>query len=141
MITLEVTPKQVKAISLLVTGMTGREVAKKVGVSYQTVSEWNNDPVFSVYVNQLKQEALDEARDKLRGLALEAVNSLQDLMINAKNEEVRRKASLNILEMTGLLNPNSGLYGFGIGPTSLSKYKSDEDYKRQIEKLTSNLTY
>jgi len=137
--TLTLTPKQVKAVSLLVSGMSGRAVAKEVGVSPQTVSEWNNDPVIEVYVNQLKQDALDEARDRIRGLALEATKNLEDLMRNAKSEEVKRKVCMSILDIVGISDPTTGVYGWGIGSTTLPQEKSDDEYHSQMNELMEKL--
>ncbi|PCJ90416.1 MAG: hypothetical protein COA46_11450 [Porticoccaceae bacterium] len=44
---------------------------------------------------------------------------------NAENEEVRRKSALNVLELTGIKDPSSGIYGWGIGSTNLTEAEKE----------------
>lgn len=124
-----ISPKQVKAIPLIVSGIKSQEVAKEIGVTPQTISEWQKNPEFVVMLNKAKKEILDAALDELRGGARDAANCLTDLANNAENEEVRRKSALNILELTGIKDPSSGVYGWGIGSTNLTE--AEKQIQRQ----------
>jgi hypothetical protein len=48
-------------------GELKKVVAQKVGVSAQTFSEWQTQPAFQAYLNQLKLAALERARDQAAG--------------------------------------------------------------------------
>lgn len=126
---------------MLASGLRGRVVAEAIDVSPQTISEWKNDPEFKGYLNNLMQEALDEARDQIRALAAEATNNLQDLMQNAQNEEVRRKASMNVLDIVGITDPSAGRYGWGIGSTPLHQKWSGDEHGKQMEELMMKFNY
>ena len=124
-----ISPKQVKAIPLMVSGKKSHEVAKEIAVTPQTISEWQKNPEFVVMLNKAKKEILDAALDELRGGARDAASCLTDLVNNAENEEVRRKSALNILELTGIKDPSSGVYGWGIGSTNLTE--AEKQIQRQ----------
>ncbi len=113
---MKLTPAQTKAMPLLVSGLKQKEIADKVGVTPQTISTWMKNPKFVAYLNQARTDALDSARDLLRGLAFEAVEELRSIILNSESDEVKRKAIMDVLEMIGIKNPSQGLYGWGIGP-------------------------
>ena len=113
---MKLTAAQTKAMPLLVSGLQQKEVAEKVGVTPQTISTWMSDAEFVAYLNHARSEALDGARDMLRGLANEAVEELRSIILNSENDEVRRKAIIDVLDMIGIKNPSMGCYGWGIGP-------------------------
>lgn len=114
----KLTEKQVKASVLLAAGRTGRETAKEVGVTPETISVWRRGPEFEAEINRLKLEALHAARDRMRNLAAEAVSEVEDLIKNAKTDAVRLKAAQAVLDTVGLTNPTSGLWAWGIGKTT-----------------------
>lgn len=59
-------------------------------------------------------------------MAKDAVDELGKLITESKNEEVKRKAIMNVLEMVGLNNSDGGLYGWGIGPKTAKKIAAEE---------------
>ena len=128
--------RQAQAAALLVQGMSCKAVAEKVGVTPQTISTWKKDFEFRAQINALKLQVLTDARDALQRLAPEAIDVLRDLMGQASNEEVRRKAAVNILEAVGLHGDprREGLrYGWGIGPTTSEKIEEQENaYSRLL---------
>ena len=73
-------PNRAKAAELIVAGELKKVVAEKVGVSPQTISEWQKQPTFQAYLNQLKLAALEGARDQMQRLAKKAVLTIEDLM-------------------------------------------------------------
>ena len=70
-------------------------------------------------LNQLKMEALEEAKCQLNQSPNKAVQTLIDLMENSSSEETRRKAALDILRLTGFEPGKYDSYAWGIGPTDV----------------------
>lgn len=89
-------------------------MASEINCTPETISRWNREPEFEAFLNQLKWELLDAARDALRAATQEAAYGLRDLIRHAESEETKRKACMDVLELTGLKNPQNGLYGWGI---------------------------
>lgn len=117
--------KQLLAIPLMVSGKKLADVAKKLEVTPQTISEWNKSPEFLAYLNRRKMECLDVSLDILRSRVSDLVEELIRLALNAENEEVRRKAIMDVLEVQGIKNPQSGVYGWGVGPTNIKLVEKD----------------
>ncbi len=113
------TSKQVKALPLMAQGMSGVDVAKEVGVTPQTVSEWKQSPDFAAALNGLKMEYLEGAKCLLQQSPSKAVQTLIDLMENSESEETRRKAALDILRLSGFEPGKHESYAWGIGPTDV----------------------
>jgi len=133
----ELTEKQVMAIPLLVAGKTARCVAKEIGVAPQTISEWRKEPKFEAKLNESKWNCLRESLDQLRSAASRAVSNLAEISEHAENEETRRKACMNILEMVGIADPTNGILGWRIGPedpqTIVRKMVADEILAAQMD--------
>ena len=120
---IKLTAKQIHAANMLASGRKCQDVAKEIEVTPQTISAWKREAGFSVYQNRLKMELADAARDSLRASAKEAADTLVDLLNNSKNDEIRRKTAINILEIVGLYGNYEECnlkYDWGIGPTSLN---------------------
>ena len=128
-------PQQVKAITLLAMGKSSKEVAKDLGVSPQSVCKWRKSPHFQAQLNTLKWEALNSARDLLRAAAKDAVVGLVDTAKNSKSDETKRKACRDIIELVGLSDPKSKLYGWGLGPTNPKKVIENASIKKAMDQL------
>jgi predicted transcriptional regulator len=99
----DLTPKQVRALSLLAAGKTGVQVAKALKVNAATVSQWlNHDPGFAKALDALRWESLRAADAELQAAASEAVAELRKLLKNGKSEQVRLRAAEFILTAVGL---------------------------------------
>ncbi len=122
----ELSPKQVKAVAKLASGMRSKEVAADLKVSAQTVSEWKSIPHFQAELNKLKWEALHEARDMIQASAELAVRNLIEIASNSESDSVRRQACNDLIALTGLSNPAGGLYGWGVGHESVEKIIEQE---------------
>ena len=110
-------PNQAKAAELIVAGELKKVVAEKVGVSAQTISEWQSQPAFQAYLNQLGWAALDRARDQMQRLAEKATGTIEDLLGQDNPPSTRLRAAQLVLEIIGMKDPQTGLWGWGIGPT------------------------
>jgi transposase len=115
----KLTSKQLKALPLMVQGMSGKDVAKEVSVAPQTVSEWKKSPEFMATLNSLRMEALESAACLLQQSPSKAVQALINLMENSENEETKRKAALDVLRLAGFEPGKHESYAWGVGPTNV----------------------
>lgn len=78
----ELSPRQVEALGLVLSGMTDGEVARSVGVTRQTVNEWRRrHPAFRAVLTRLirgRVEALAQRAAELQRQALEVVGRAID---------------------------------------------------------------
>jgi len=125
-------PTQDQAAYLLATGSSCKEAAEAVGVTPETISQWNKNSAFIARCNEYKQEVVDSLRDGVRSLSKTALSNLQDLIENAESESVKLKACLEVLKMQGMSNPES--WGWGIGYTTAEKV---EQARKQAEMYDS----
>lgn len=96
-------PSQVKAATLLVSGMSATNVAKEIGVHPSTISVWKIDPQFESTMNVLLREQRDACKEKLRALGHDALSAIEEIMKNAKTPaKDRLTAALKIVEMLGI---------------------------------------
>lgn len=101
--------EQENAVDLLIQGLSDKEVAEKVGVSRQTVNEWQNrNPLFIAELNRRRQEVWGSQVERLRKLVREAVDVLEEAL-KAKEMETRLKASVHVLRCVGI-------YGMDLTP-------------------------
>ena len=71
------TAPQAAAVELVALGKNDTDTAKAAGVTRQTVNGWrNHDPVFMAAVNARRRELWEETHDRLRGLAVKALDVL-----------------------------------------------------------------
>jgi hypothetical protein len=119
------TPKQQKSITLLAQGMLGKEVAKEVSVTPQTLSGWKNNPEYLAALNNYRFELLEGARTQLQFAPSKAASVLIDLMEYSDSDETRRKAALDILRLTGFEPGHHETYGWGIGYRDAEQVEHD----------------
>lgn len=132
--------KQVQAIAHLATGMRKKDVAQKLDVTPETISNWLAKPDFYKELNQVKLDALKATRDQMQALATTAVQTFSHLMTDAQSDAVRLKAAHTVLETIGIINPASGVWGWGIDFSVISNTGSSEkDVNEQIEKILDSL--
>jgi len=96
------TPKQTKALPLLAAGEPANEVSKKLKISKQQISEWKHDFRFTNALEEIRRDAFTEANKALAGLALDSVETVQNLMLNAKSEQVRLRAAMYAIDRLDL---------------------------------------
>jgi hypothetical protein len=127
--------KHVKAINLLTLGWSGRDIADELKITVQTLIDWKKDPLFMSNVNRLKMEVLENARTDLQNLSQTAVETLEYLMENGKNEETRRKASIDVLRLVGFEPNQNETFAWGIGSTTYTEMKQDLDGTTRLREL------
>ncbi len=127
--------KHVRAISMITQGVSGRDIAEELEITQQTLIEWKKEPLFMSNVNRIKMEVLDNARTALQNATELAVLTLQDIMENSTNDEIRRKASGDILRIAGFEPKMNENYAWGIGATDYTSMQHELDGSARLRKL------
>ncbi|MCO5103392.1 MAG: LuxR C-terminal-related transcriptional regulator [Burkholderiaceae bacterium] len=96
------TPRQLQAASLIASGQSQRQVAKAVGVSYQTVNVWAQTPDFRQQVQTIIGDAHQGTITMLQGQRLKALEQLSNLLETAP-PAVKLQAIRTVLEATNSL--------------------------------------
>lgn len=107
----ELRPKQVLAATLLVQGRQGKEVAKALNVSEETISRWRHRPEFQALMRELLQETIDATRLGIVSLCAESILHLRGL-IQSFSDETSLKAITLVL---GKVGPVLGVIGTEMG--------------------------
>lgn len=128
-------PNKLLAATMLVEGRLHKDVAEEVSVTPQTISAWLTEAEFVAFVNKLKMDNLNKARDRVQALSVKAASTLEDIMENSSNDAVRLKAAESVLEMTGMINVQSGMWAWGIGSSTTEGVLRDIKKKQQIDEV------
>lgn len=95
--TAELTPRQKRAITVLLTTPTVEEAARTAKVSRSRLYVWLQDPAFSSALEQARREQSREALNFLRGCLLRAVQRL-DALLSGNNETIAYRAAVALLD-------------------------------------------
>lgn len=79
-----ITPKQRRAISLLVTGRSARDIAAAIGVHENTIYMWGKTLEFQAALHEAENEAMRGVTRSLLALADKATGTLESVMDNAR---------------------------------------------------------
>ena len=94
--------KQELALELILCGINDREIAKRVGVSRQTINTWrNHNEDFRMSLAGRREAARERHQDELSGLVSEAVRVMREAM---RDDDMltRLWAVQALLRMSGL---------------------------------------
>jgi len=83
--------KQVEAVTLLVGGMLGKEVAEALDVAEETICRWRKKPEFQAFLQAMLAERVQAARIGLLALTQDCIEQLRCL-IHGGNELVSLRA-------------------------------------------------
>jgi len=135
---MSLSPKQSKAVALLAQGRKSKDVAKCVGVSAQTISGWRKNPEFEATLNTLLLEFLEASRRQMQALAIDAVDTIADLMKSDKSETTRLKTVEVVLHHVGFSDPQkTGLWAWGIGPRTAEEVAQKQSSEKSFEQELS----
>ena len=82
-------PKQLKAITSLLSHPTMREAAKDCGISETTLWRWLNDEAFQAAYRKARRQVVEQAMSELQAACSDAVATLRrNLKCGAANVEV-----------------------------------------------------
>lgn len=93
-------PNQIKAIELLLTGKSNNDIAFELGIDRSTLYRWKQEPEFIVEMNKQINEYTEQARISTSFLLSEAIETL------AKSVKDNPKIALEIIKGMGLLAGN-----------------------------------
>jgi hypothetical protein len=94
--------KQEKALELMLRGINDNEVAKTIGVTRQTISNWrHHDTVFIDTFEEARRALREKHRDSINGLVDKAIGVLEKAMED-EDPKTRVQAAKLVLSMAGL---------------------------------------
>jgi hypothetical protein len=73
----ELSPSQLLAIEILLTGKRDREVADMVGVTRQTINEWRRSSQFADELDRRRRELFVESHKRLQQLSEKSISVLE----------------------------------------------------------------
>lgn len=100
-------PLHKNVLALMAAGMRAREICKIPGMpSESRISVVKNSPAGQAFLKQasveISQRISEDAREIIKSHAVEAANTVIQLMRGAENEGVRLRASQDLLDRSGL---------------------------------------
>jgi HEAT repeat protein len=94
--------KQEKALELMIQGVTDVEIAKRIGVARQTISNWRHyDTVFIETLEDQRRMLREKTRDSLIGLGEKAIEVLKNALED-EDPKIRLQAAKEVLNTAGL---------------------------------------
>lgn len=125
------TAQQWQAVSLLVAGRRQVDVAQELGVTEETVSRWKTLPTFTAALNMGVRDAYEGTLGKVRTVAQDALDVLQDLL-KSQDERVRLSAALSMLRLHVQLSVN--VHALPVAPADIARrLLEDEKHARFAE--------
>ena len=93
---------QLLAVQLVASGLSGKEIAKKLVIQPETLSRWKNEPEFMAGVNSIIVDAQEATQAKLGKMTAQALKTIED----ALNDEsvpthIRFNAAFKVLDKVG----------------------------------------
>jgi hypothetical protein len=136
-------PNQVQAAILLVSGKSSKDVASAINCTPESITHWKKIPEFEALLNQLRKELIENGRELLRDSIKKAVSTLQDLMVNADSDEVKRKAAVDVLRMNGFdadIETAKFRFMWGIGMTTTDGVLNEQKSVADLAKLLKGIS-
>lgn len=117
----KLTRRQLHVLPFLISNPSVESAAKQSGVSPKQIFDWLNQPAFRQELENRKNEAVNEAVDRLKATASKACDVLIGLLDNAASESVRHRVAIDLLNMA-------------------LKYMEFKDVEQRIRKLEDAIT-
>jgi AraC-like DNA-binding protein len=95
------TGKMQRAVELLYYDqLTDEQIAQDLGISRRGLTRWKKQPEFQNALGEFAALQRQKAKELLEATVTKAATTLRDLL-DSKNENIRLKASLEVLKLTG----------------------------------------
>ena len=94
------TRRQLHVLPFLIVNPTVDVASKESGVSAKQIFEWLNQPLFRSELERRKNEAVNDAVDRLKATASKATDTLVYLLDNAQSDSVKHRVAVDLLNMT-----------------------------------------
>lgn len=115
------TRRQLHVLPFLISNPTVELAAKQSGISPKQIFDWLNQSVFRQELENRKNEAVNQAVDRLKATASKACDTLIGLLDHAESESVRHRVAVDMLNMT-------------------LKFMEFKDVEQRIRKLEDTIT-
>jgi len=115
------TRRQLHVLPFLISNPTVESAAKQSGVSPKQIFDWLNQSLFRQELENRKNDAVNQAVDRLKATASKACDTLIGLLDNAESESVKHRVAVDMLNMT-------------------LKFMEFKDVEQRIRKLEDTIT-
>lgn len=115
------TRRQLHVLPFLMINPTVESVSKQSGVSAKQIFDWLNQATFLQELERRKNEAVDQAVDRLKLTASKACDTLINLLDNAQSDSIKHRVAIDMLNMT-------------------LKFMEFKDVEQRLRKLEETLT-
>ena len=88
---------QLLAVQLVAQGKSGREIAKQLSVTEETISRWKKQPIFIASVNEILGQLSDGIQQKMRNLIFQALEILETELSDKENKN-KANIALKLLQ-------------------------------------------
>lgn len=95
-----ITRRQLHVLPFLMNNLTIEAASKQSGVSAKQIFDWLNQPSFRQELEKRKNEAVDQAVDRLKLTASKACDTLISLLDNAQSDSIKHRVAVDMLNMT-----------------------------------------
>ena len=115
------TRRQLHALPFLISNPSVESAAKQSGVSAKQIFDWLNQPAFRQELENRKNDAVNQAVDRLKATASKACDTLIGLLDCAESDSIKHRVAVDMLNMT-------------------LKYMEFKDMEQRIRKLEDTIT-
>ena len=88
---------QLLAVHLVAQGRSGREIAKQLSVTEETISRWKKQPIFIASVNEILGQLREGIQQKMRNLIFQALEILETELSDKENKN-KANIALKLLQ-------------------------------------------
>lgn len=88
---------QLLAVQLVAQGKSGREIAKQLSVTEETISRWKKQPIFIASVNEILGQLREGIQQKMRNLVFQALEILETELSDKENKN-KANIALKLLQ-------------------------------------------
>lgn len=92
--------RQLHVLPFLISNPTVDLASKQSGVSAKQIFDWLNQPIFRQELENRKNEAVNQAVDRLKLTACKACETLISLLDNAQSDSIKHRVAVDMLNMT-----------------------------------------
>ena len=88
---------QLLAVQLVAQGRSGREIAKQLSVTEETISRWKKQPIFIASINEILGQLREGIQQKMRNLIFQALEILETELSDKENKN-KANIALKLLQ-------------------------------------------
>lgn len=96
----KLTRRQLHVLPFLLSNLTVESAAKQSGISAKQIFDWLNQPTFRQELESRKNEAVNQAVDRLKLTTSKACDTLISLLDHAQSDSIKHRVAVDMLNMT-----------------------------------------